>query len=65
MATGGSSLWALVHGWHLDLVYRDICHIAFLGIGKDIAGSLMLEFAETHLQDNEGLHTLDEALHFL
>lgn len=65
MLTDGSSPWALVRGWHIDLCYRDICHVVFLGWGKDLAGSLILQFAEHHKELHAELVTMDNALHHL
>ena len=45
MRTDGSSPWALVRGWHLQLVYRDFAHTMLLGCCRDVAGSMLYEFA--------------------
>jgi hypothetical protein len=45
METDGSSPWALVRGWHLDIVFKDICHIMYLGVCRDVAGTMLYECA--------------------
>lgn len=65
MATDGSSPWALVRGWHLQLVHRDFAHVMLLGCCRDLAGSLLLELARHVLREEAGLLTLDDSLRWL
>jgi hypothetical protein len=45
MATDGSSPWRFVRGWHLKTVFRDIAHIMWLGVCRDLTGSLLYVLA--------------------
>ena len=33
--------WAQVPGWHSQMVWRDLMHILYLGVGPDVAASLI------------------------
>lgn len=65
METDGSSPWALVRGWHKDLVYRDITHNLYIGVGLDVAGTYLYVFALVVLKFEDTVETVDEALHWL
>ena len=65
MLTDGRSPWARVRGFHLKTVYRDVDHIMFLGFCRDVAGSMLYEFAQAVLSLGFCLLNLDDALKWL
>ncbi len=66
MAVDASSPWCHVRGWHLKSVHRDIAHIMYLGVCRDVIASLLMVNARkvrsshnmgAHVQKSKGLET--------